>query len=532
MYQCNNCGGSLRFDIASQQLACEYCKSQYNPYEIDAAAPHGAEESVYDVTVFTCPQCGGELLCTDNSAAEFCSFCGASTILTSRLKSEKRPHHIIPFQKTKEDCKKAYQKLLRYAVFAPRELKDPDYIDSFRGIYMPYWSYHIAQRGSFSLQAEHVYRAGNYRITDTYRLTGDIDADFNGFVYDASASFSDDISASIAPYDICAAKPFTPAILSGFYADTADVDSRIYEPDAVTLANDYSFRRLSDCPEYRKLSFSRPSDFQLSSALCTDCEQVRSAMFPVWFLSYRKGDRVSYATVNGQTGKISADLPVDTRRYLLGSLLLAVPIYILLNLRFTIIPRTTLLLSAFLALAAAIIYVAELREINRRDRREDDIGYLSRTQGAAAAARRTKKKGPFTYLRGLFKGKSVVLLVIGSFFAIQMFQVVLVLSFSLRYVSLLLGMIVVAAVGFPTVKKLPVRRSWLELLCPLTAVLLDFLILYLDPASDLYFYGGTLFSYIMSCISLYAVICKYNLLATRPLPQLGRRGGEPHAHLE
>lgn len=529
MYQCNNCGGSLKFDIASQLLACEYCKSQYDPYEIDASTPHGAEESVYDVTVLTCPQCGGELLCTDNSAAEFCSFCGASTVLTSRLESEKRPNHIIPFQKTKEDCKKSYEKLLRYAIFAPRELKDPDYIDSFRGIYMPYWSYHIAQHGSFSLQAEHSYRTGNYRITDTYSLTGDIDADFNGFVYDASASFSDDISACIAPYDICAAKPFTPAILSGFYADTADVDSGIYQPDAVSLANDYSFRRLSDCPEYRRLSFSRPSDFQLSSALCTNCEHVQSAMFPVWFLSYRKGDRVSYATVNGQTGRICADLPVDTRKYLLGSLLLAVPIYILLNLRFTIIPRTTLLFSAFLALAAAVIYTAELCEINRRERRADDIGYLSRTQGAAS---RAKTKKPSAGLRGLFKGKSIVLLVLFSFFAIQLFQIMLTLLISLHYVLLLSGVVLTAAVGIPMVRRLPARRSWPELFCPLAAILLDLLILYLDPASDLYFYGGTLFSYIMSCISLYAVIRKYNLLATRPLPQLGRRGGDTGAHPE
>lgn len=57
-----------------------------------------------------CPNCGGEILSTDNTAANFCSFCGASTILTSRVSKQQRPGYIIPFSKTKEDCKQAYKK--------------------------------------------------------------------------------------------------------------------------------------------------------------------------------------------------------------------------------------------------------------------------------------------------------------------------------------------------------------------------------------------------------------------------------------
>jgi hypothetical protein len=50
----------------------------------------------------------GEILSTDDMAAGFCSFCGASTVLYSRIEKEHRPAYIIPFTKTKEDCKKAY----------------------------------------------------------------------------------------------------------------------------------------------------------------------------------------------------------------------------------------------------------------------------------------------------------------------------------------------------------------------------------------------------------------------------------------
>ena len=52
MYQCPNCGGRLFFDIQSQQLKCDHCSTQYDPYAI--SKENDAEESrEYDVTVFT-----------------------------------------------------------------------------------------------------------------------------------------------------------------------------------------------------------------------------------------------------------------------------------------------------------------------------------------------------------------------------------------------------------------------------------------------------------------------------------------------
>ena len=60
MYQCPGCGGRLVFDIPSQQLMCDHCSTKYDPYAI--SKEQDAEESQeYDVTVFKCPNCGGEI---------------------------------------------------------------------------------------------------------------------------------------------------------------------------------------------------------------------------------------------------------------------------------------------------------------------------------------------------------------------------------------------------------------------------------------------------------------------------------------
>ncbi len=362
MFACPNCGGNLKFDISTQQLGCPHCQTQLNPYSFDHMETDAVESNEYDVTIFTCPQCGGEILSTDTSAAEFCTFCGASTILYSRLSKEKCPDYIIPFQKTKEDCKNAYASIMKKAIFAPDELKNPRHIDGFRGIYIPYWAFYITQEGPFTLKGSHTHRRGDFVYTDHYALQGEMDSYYKGLSYDASSSFDDDISQKIAPFDVKNMKKFTPAFLSGFYADTADVDARRYQQEAEAIAYNKSISAVYS--QFPGISVQPPDG---KTDLNTKTKSIDRAMFPVWFMSYRNGDRVAYATVNGQTGKVVTDLPIDTKKYLIGSLLLAIPIFILLNLFFTLTPDFVLILSSILAIVSMIFLGYELGQIKKRD---------------------------------------------------------------------------------------------------------------------------------------------------------------------
>lgn len=393
MIACPNCGGNTRFDIASQQLLCEFCDTTYDPYSFDTKTSDAIESKEYDVTVFTCPQCGGEILSTDDAAAGFCSFCGASTILYSRISKEKRPDYIIPFQKTKEDCKQSYASFMKKAIFAPKELKDPKFIDGFRGIYMPYWAFYFTQQGPYTLKGKKTYRRGNYIYTDYYDLNGEIDAYYKGITFDASSSFADTISEALAPYDVKGMKAFTPAYLSGFYADTANVDSIIYRSDAEAIAIEESMKVIQKTPAYR--GYEMTASYNAGTQLHTQVRQIDSAMFPVWLMSYRNGDRISYVTVNGQTGKIAADLPIDPKRYFLGSLLLALPIFLLLNLFLTLTPAVFLGATALISFLTAVIYGMELGSIKKKENYEDDkgMGYHETRSPNKAPVRSGRKTG-------------------------------------------------------------------------------------------------------------------------------------------
>lgn len=474
MYECPNCGGNLKFDIATQQLKCDYCLTHKDPYEV-TKEKDAEENTLFDVTVFTCPQCGGEIISTDTSVAEFCSFCGASTILGSRISREKRPSYIIPFQQTKEACKQAYITKMRRALFAPSELKHQKYIDGFRGIYIPYWTYTISQKGTIHINGSKSYRRGNYLYTDQYDLSGELDACYYDLSYDASSSFSDNISEKIAPYDVKGTKRFTPSFLSGFYADTADVDSCLYQNDAIKLANSTSLNAIMRENAFKGITVtSKKNDFSLSSSLNTICNPPERTLYPVWFMSYRKGDRVAYATVNGQTGKVAADIPIDIRKYLLGSGLFALPIFLLLNLFFTFKPTTTLVFSLLLAAFTFLVYLLEIKQIYHRDMRTDDRGYQFR-QSPNKPQSKSRNTAPESI-------PSTELLKYG--------------------------------IGFSG---------------SLVAIMIAILIFVINPVSDLWYYGGAIAAFAGILVTVMAIIQKYNILATRKLPQFERKGGDDRA---
>lgn len=574
MYECPNCGGALKFDIPSQQLKCDYCNTLLDPYTplkaknaVDVVAEPVSESTeqagsaenqdinhkpdmaqapykrkmrpTYEATVFTCPQCGGEILSTDHEAAGFCSFCGSPTIFEKRIQQEECPEFIIPFQKTKADCKQEYAKLMKRAIFAPKELKDPQYIDGFRGIYMPYWAYMVTHKGNAGFSGVKKYRRGDYDYTDQYRLSGYVDAYYKGMSYDASSSFDDTISETIAPYDVRGMKTFTPAFLSGFYGDTADVDSKVYEEDAKKFANERTYEVASKLPAFSGYGFQNDAkknqEFVSSSVLHTHCEEVNSTMFPVWFLSYRKGDRVAYATVNGQTGKVSADVPVDVKKYLLGALALTVPVFIILNIMLSMKATSLLILAAILAVVSIFLYREEMKKVIQRENHEEDKGLHSKTKAKKLNKKQAKTK------RDIKINKEGSFISLMNFVGIG-FYIIVLFPLATRLLSTFIKgntiFIIVPVCIVGIIASIWAYRTWLDwedrkkipgFAGAAIAVLVATLIIICHPTSDIFYYAGTIISIVSVCFTILEMITTYNVLATRKLPQFNKTGGDDRA---
>jgi hypothetical protein len=425
--------------------------------------------------------------------------------------------------------------MMKKAVFAPADLKDPEKIDGFRGIYMPYWAFYETQKGPVSLNGEKSRRRGDYIITDHFKLTGEMDSYYKGLSYDASSSFADNISEAIAPYDVKGMKQFTPAFLSGFYADTADVDSCVYQEDAEQTAFKQSLGRLKSEPAFRGYSVNTAQLGNNPHALYTRTEATDQAMFPVWFMSYRNGDRVAYATVNGQTGKVVADIPVDLKKFLLGSLVLAIPIFILLNLFFTVIPSTALTVTGVLAVAALILSCLTIGQIVRRENHEDDRGLMFKLnpQKWKDFTRRSRENKPAQEAPKKKSGRLV-----RSVLSLYMISIIIILSGSvfqgmvekgLIWVAILVMGLAASGIGLSKIREVPGKKGLAGLLLTAAGLLVGAGMIIIRPVSDLWYYGAAIFLIAAVAVMEKELIEQYNLTATRRLPQFDRQGGDDRA---
>ena len=545
MNSCPNCGGHVLFDIASQQCKCEHCNSFFDPASYQQ---EGAESRTqYQATVYTCSKCGAELISMEQEAVAFCSYCGAQGVLEGRLSKENRPAWIVPFHVSREDCKKAYADRIRKAWYAPKEFRDPAYIERFRGIYVPYWLYSVDFVPQITLPATKTYTKGSYSYHESHNVTVGLDGIYRGVPYDASSFFDDTIAENIAPYHQSSIVPFQSGYLPGFYADTADVVSETYLNDAATRATNNVMREIVDMYKGKKMTIKEPSSAEAKSLLQTHCTKAESTLFPVWFLTWRKKDRVAYVVMNGETGKMAADLPVDKWRFMLGSLAAAAAIFVIMSLFVSMSAPTALFLASVLATMALGLFLQEVTAIHDRENHIFDRGFFIRGESSNITAEKAeqirevrlrKKKQRSKRAEGATKVSfSLITTLIVLFASIGMPALAFLIAiFGFIFETMpssraIPGCFLTALIGsicfvrlFPLLPRLK-KNTLFQALPAFVSVIAAFLIAVARPVSDLYYYYGTILCLAGVVVTCFALIAKYNLMATRAVPEFHDRGG-------
>ena len=547
----------MKFDPEKQKLVCQYCDKELDPkdYRAPKAAEASEQQGYYTATIYTCPQCGAEILSTEETVATFCSYCGTSVILEGRASEQERPNMVIPFRIGKKDAEASYRRLVKQALFAPNDLKADSVIEKFRGIYMPYWVYSLETDEEFKVRGVTEVRNGDYIEKSTYEIKSPVKASFEGISFDASSGFADNLSDAIAPFrPKDHAVDFDPAYLSGYYADAGDLSPDVYRDDAKEVAVDNIAAQIQNQFNYSKYSVNR-SD--LKKAIHYN-DSSKSALFPVWFMSVRnkKGDRISYAVVNGETGKAAAEIPIDFKKYLLGALLIAVPVFVLLNLFLTATPFKMLLASTVLALLSYVIADRQLNKVYAREMFLDDKGKKAAGKGPvdkkwqeAAAQARVPEKSNKTLIMVLKRmtqvGLWIVMLAVFLMLAGVVASVLDIdvsdsLAVSTIGAYILTTVIVTRKVGNWFNKKAGIQKkepavkaksSYKSkyLFKQLAAVGIAALMLVMRPTDDYYYYIAAGVAFLLIVWSFYDIIRQQNLLTTRKLPHLNARGGDENA---
>lgn len=307
---CKSCGRPVKFDPVTQKVVCDFCGSSFVPEDIEEYGKdvlekikpeHIEDDECMDSYVYCCSSCGGQIIINGTEASTGCIFCGAPSVVFSRIIRQKRPEGIIPFKITKEEALDAVKAEFQKGVFIPRKIKrfKPENV---RGIYIPYWVFNADHYGSVAVEGS-VTEDGDNTKTVYYARAGLME--LHDLPIDASAVLSNESSERLEPFKVSDMVPFDESYLLGFYSDICNADyneaSEIVRKRAKEMFEDYVKNGVDSEVTPRVLSSFHETEI-LEDGVCY-------AMFPAWFISYRYKGKHNTVLVNGQTGKVVCGVP-------------------------------------------------------------------------------------------------------------------------------------------------------------------------------------------------------------------------------
>lgn len=330
-FKCPCCDGAIEFDSSLQKMKCPYCDTEF---EMDTLVSYGEElknqgtddmqwdssagqqwqeDELTGLRTYVCGSCGGEIVGDANLAATACPFCDNPVVMKGQFAGALKPDLVVPFKLDKKTAKEALKRHYKGKRLLPKLFKDENHIDEIKGIYVPFWLFDADADANIHYKATRVRRwsDSNYTYTETsyFHVARGGTLGFQAVPVDGSTKMEDDLMESIEPFDLADAVDFNTAYLAGYLADKYDVDSE----QSVARANQRIKKSTEDAfaATVRGYTTVRP----VSSSVKLENGHAKYALYPVWLLNTNwKGKKYTFA-MNGQTGKMVGDLPMDKGAY-------------------------------------------------------------------------------------------------------------------------------------------------------------------------------------------------------------------------
>lgn len=278
---------------------------------------------------YSCKSCGAEIVCDETTAATSCPYCGNVAIIPQQFKGMLRPKYVIPFHVDKQAAKGKLTEYCKGKKLLPGSFTEDNHIDEIKGVYVPFWLYSgtVDADVRYDASSDDEQKTATEKITTTrhYDVRRKGGAAFDKIPTDASNSMPDDLMDSIEPFDYKGIKDFEMEYLVGFLADKYDVSQEDSKERARKRAEYSTVSMLRDTVG----NYDVVNERQAERSVHFLGETQDYAMFPVWLLSTKWNNANFLFAINGQTGKMTGNLPIDKKKQWLRILMIAIPLLLL-----------------------------------------------------------------------------------------------------------------------------------------------------------------------------------------------------------
>lgn len=329
-YKCPSCDAPIVFDSASGKMNCPYCDTQIDieaMLHLDEVLKQDNEENLSwennddeyienddGFLVYHCKFCGGEIIADDTLASTSCPFCENNIIIQSKFAGSLKPKYVIPFAFDKNVAK---EKLKTHVSkrFVPKVFQEENHIDEIKGVYVPFWLFDSEVDANIIYQGEKINHYSdahyNYTAVSVFQLNRHGSLAFSHLPVDGSTQMDNALLESLEPFPMEGLKDFQTAYLAGFLANKYDVDAT----ECIEIANE---RIRHSTQEVFKQSTSQYVNVRpIHSNIQLKNNSYAYALYPIWLLHTKWNNKKFTFAMNGQTGKMVGNLPMNIKAVVL-----------------------------------------------------------------------------------------------------------------------------------------------------------------------------------------------------------------------
>jgi len=327
-FKCHQCGAKMEFVPGSESQQCSYCdhvnaipRSEEDVEELDfhAYLQHAAftEEMVERLTV-KCQQCGAESSFEENITSRQCPFCGIDIVATAKASRVIKPRSLLPFHISRKQAHTLFREWLGKPWFVPKPLKKMAVQGTgLTGMYIPYWTYdtcattfYRGQRGDYYYETEYDEDSDGdmigYRVrhTEWTKVSGTIRRNFDDVLIIGSRSLPTKYAEKLEPWDLQNLIPYLGEYLSGFRAESYQVD----------LGGGFErVKSRADPIIMKDIKRDIGGDKQRISLKRTRYGNItfKHLLLPVWIGACNYKGKVYRFLINGRTGEVQGEHPLD-----------------------------------------------------------------------------------------------------------------------------------------------------------------------------------------------------------------------------
>lgn len=326
---CTNCGGEMRFDAKDQALRCANCgtvKAIATAQDRIVETSLTLDNFIHDAAtgldtpthIYACNNCGAQTSVALDQVEAKCSFCGSASVNEQAFDQRTiRPFGLIPFKIVQKDAQARFKDWIGQGWFHPSKLKKLAELKELNGIYVPFWTFDADTYSRWTAESGyHYYVTVDYTDSNGNRQTrqeqrtrwayssGDYSYQFDDVTVVASKGLQQGLVEWVYPYSLHTAVNYDPKFLLGWKSEVYAVDVK----QGFGIASDIMDNHLRN-----NISRQVPGDTHRNLDIDTEKSNLtfKHLLLPLWVAAYQYNGKTYQVLVNGETGKITGNKPLD-----------------------------------------------------------------------------------------------------------------------------------------------------------------------------------------------------------------------------